>query len=283
MTRSNILRVAAGATMLGLLVLAIGATGEQLARQPLEAILADIPAAWYEGGWDKRAELLQLIAEHPTDALLCARAQFYVASQYYAERDHQRAIQEYQKLIREYPSAWLECQKAQFEIGQIYLYRLDNPDQALREYQRVIQDYPRGFMAARAQLMIGRAYRRLGDVALALEAYRKVSLDYPQYRHEVTEARIDEANLLMDHALADARIAASQQALSALKQAYLNCLAEDTALMEQIFEGVARAFRALDGSMARANAFIAYQRYGADGADGVSGSQDDLADPLKDF
>jgi hypothetical protein len=123
MTRSNMLRLVAGATMLGLLVVAMGATGEQLARQPLEAILADIPPAWYEGGWDKRAELTQFIEAHPADTLLCARAQFYIASQSYAERNHQQAIQEYQQLIREYPSAWLECQKAQFEIGQIYLYQ----------------------------------------------------------------------------------------------------------------------------------------------------------------
>ena len=287
MNRLTLVRISGAVVIAAVLFVGVRLTAEQVAQQPLEAIVARIPEAWHEGGWDELAALQAIIAAHPTDAGLCARAQDYVGAQYYANRDHQRAIQAFQEVIERYPSAWLECQKAQFEIGQMCLYRLDDPARAVGAYEQVIRGYPRSFMSARAQLMLGRTYRRLRDGQRARQAYEDVAGRYAEYPYEITEAEIDLADLLIEQALAagdpadvDASLRAS---LSALKRAYRTCPVEKVEFMRQVLDGVYRAFRALDGNAARGTAFIKYQRYGRPGEDGVIGSADDVDDPLKEF
>jgi tetratricopeptide (TPR) repeat protein len=228
------------------------------------------------------------MARHPTNVALCARGQYYIASQYYANRDHQRAIQEYRKLVTSYPSAWLECQKAQFELGQISLYRLDNPQQAISEYEHALQDYPRSFVTALAQLGLGRAYRRLGEAERATQAYHTLVTTLPEYAHEVTEAYLDLGHLSITQALTPGAASSTKdmvlrEAISTYKQAYLACPLETVDLMTQCLDNVYRTFRSLDGSFVRANAWVKYLKYGQAGLDGRLETADDLTDPLQGF
>jgi len=58
--------------------------------------------------------------------------------------------------------------------------------------------------------------------------------------------------------------------------------AADQNRLGQAVEQVAACLKAVDKDLGRANAFISFQKYGPAGADGKSGTQDDLANPLAD-
>lgn len=286
MKRLNLIISVVG--IIAMSVFLFGFVQANLPQEKLEAIKQDIPSEWWEGGWDKLSKLQELKDQYPDNIDIQAQAQYYTACQYYANKDHQRAIQEYQKLINTYPTAWQECQKAQFEIGQIYLYRLDNPQQAILEYQKAFQYYPKSFLTPMTKIGIARAYKRLGQYDLALEAYQAVLNDYPEYKRERTQANLDMAELLTEQALTKgtdeaARKARLAEAISSLKRAYLSCNIEDADLMKQTIDGVYRTFTCLDSNQTRANAFIRFQKYGPEGDDGIPGTRDDVIDPLRDF
>ena len=284
MQRVHALRVSGLGIVVCIFAFGFRVAAEQLAQQPLENILRDIPQDWQEGGWDKRQDLQQFIAQHADNAFLCARAQFYIAAQFYAERDHTHAIQAFEDLIRRYPSAWLECQKARFEVGQVYLFRLNDPKQALKAYQSAIEDFPESFISARALLMSGRAFDRMKETDAALEAFKKVIRDYAAYNREAAEAGIASGNLLIQTALASEEsknAEALKTAVATFRQALYACPPEESGCMKQAIDGVYRSLRVLDGNSNRADQFILYQKAGKSGEDGIPGTPDDLADPLE--
>ena len=265
-----------------------GFAAEQLTQEQVDAIVDDIPKDWHHGGWDKMADLKNVQTRFAGNTAVGARAQYYMASQLYGNRDPQKAIQEYQKLITNYPTSWLECQKAQFEIGQIQLYRLDKPAEAIQSAQKAIQAYPDSLITPKAQLLIARAYRRSRDDARALSEYQKLVAQYTQYNHEVTEAQIDLGNLFLEQAFAGAEPIGPtnsklKEAVSAYKKAYATCDVEDIELMKQAIDGIYRSLKAYDATVDRANAFVLFQQYGSMGQDRLPGTKDDLADPLKSF
>lgn len=51
---------------------------------------------------------------------------------------------------------------------------------------------------------------------------------------------------------------------------------------ERAASGLSSAFRGVDGNLARANGWLAFQRHGPVGPDGAPGTDDDLVDPLAD-
>ena len=266
----------------------VGFTSEQLSQEQVDAIVDDIPKEWHHGGWDKMADLKSVQARFATNTAVSARAQYYIASQLYANRDHQRAVEEYQKLIINYPTAWLECQKAQFEIGQIQLYRLDKPVDAIQSAQKAIQAYPDSMITPKAQLLIARAYRRLRDDVRATGEYKKLVSQYTQYNREVTEGHLDLGHLFLGQAFAGAEAIGPanlklKEAVSAYKKAYATCDVEDVELMKQAIDGIYRSLKAYDGNVDRANSFVLFQQYGTAGQDRLAGTQDDLVDPLKAF
>ncbi len=261
---------------------------EEAAEDQLIGILQSIPDNWWEGGWDKLAQLQDLIAQNPSNPSLCAQAQYWIGCQYYATRDHEKALQEYRNLINTYPSAWLQCQMAQYEIGQIYLYRLNNLDQAILEYGKALKSYPKSYVTPMSQLGIARAYRKLGKFQVAIREYKVLLNDYPEFKKETIQANLDLGVLLIEEALSEGTDATTQrqkltEAVSSFKRAFLACDLEDTELMKQSIDGIYRALRALDSNSIRANQFVKFQKYGPEGEDGIPRTQDDLQDPLKDF
>lgn len=276
-----------GTLVFALVIFSVGfIAGEVIMKKKIDIIKQRIPNQWWQGGWNEEPELQTIISQFPQDISQSAQAQYYIASQYYANRDHKKAIQEYKKLINNYPNAWLECQKAQFEIAQINLYRLNEPSTAILEYQKVINDYPESYIKAIAQMMIGRAYRRMKDYNNAFLEYGKVIQLYPSCRTEVTETHLDLADMSIEQAFT-AGIDDTQkqqylkEAISSCKKAYKLCPFDQVELMERSLDGVYRAFRCLDMNLARANQFIKFQKYGKAGMDGIEGTADDLTDPLE--
>jgi len=71
------------------------------------------------------------------------------------------------------------------------------------------------------------------------------------------------------------------KALIAAKRRYDT--ADNSRELEEAVRMVATALRAMDGNLVRVNAFLKFQKFGPAGADGVLGTDDDLANPLSDI
>ncbi|MFH2137682.1 MAG: tetratricopeptide repeat protein [Candidatus Omnitrophota bacterium] len=285
----NLSRFVMGVLVFTLAVFSFGfVAGEVVLQKKLDIVKQRIPNQWWNGGWDEEADLQDIIAQSGKDKSQKAQAQYYIAGQYYSNREHQKALQEYRKLIKDYPDAWLECQKAQFEIGQINLYRLNEPEEAIYEYRKIIDNYENSFMKPKAQLMIARAYRKQQQYDSALKEYSKVLELYPEYSSEVTETHLDIAEMKIVQAVLPGVSAVEKetllnQAILSFKKAYEICPLNHPEFMERALDGVCRAFRCLDMNLVRANNFVKFQKYGAAGADGTEGTDDDLINPLEEI
>ncbi len=273
------------ALILGLF--SFGLAFAQTAKGQLEAIKEGIPTSWWDGGWDKLSELQSFISEHRDESILCAEAQFYIACCYYGSGSYQEAIDAYQEILTSYPTVLSECYKAQFEIGQIYLHRLKDIPQAISAYRKVVAEYAEGFTAASAQVCLGKCYQYQKDYATALLEYQKVLNDYPEAQTQHIEALLAIGDMCIRESLSmkyeKDKKAKIGEALSAYKETYSACPIEKPRLTQCIINKIYGAFKELDMSMVRANQFIKYQKYGPAGEDGMSGTPDDLTDPLAEF
>lgn len=242
----------------------------------LSAITRDIPKFWWDGGWDKLKDLQDFISNNPNSPVLCARAQYYIGCYYYSKHDYQKAIDEYAKISILYPSVRNECLQSQYEIAQITLNCLNKPEKAIEEYRKVIALYPNDPASPASQLMIGRAYLRMKDVKKAKPEFQKVIDNYPSAKIQCSEACVEIGDLYFQDSL-------YKDAISFYKKAYLACPASDSAAMTRIMDKIYESLRNLDGSVARADQFIEYQKYGPAGQDKALSTADDLKNPLTEF
>jgi len=261
-------------------------SGQAIAQKKIDTIKQRIPNQWWYGGWDEKVELESILDDANTPKQQKAQAQYYISCQDSANRDYQKALQGFRRVIADYPEAWLECQKAQFEIGQIYMYRLNDCTVAIDEYQKVIDNYELSFVKAMSQMMIGRAYRRQKNYEAALKAYNKVAELYPSYLSEVTEANLDIGDMnieqiTMGEIKRNERDSKVKDSLAAYKKAYELSPIDNSEFMERALEGIHRSLRCIDGDLVRANKFVKYQKYGSAGVDGKVGTDDDLTNPLE--
>lgn len=221
----------------------------QTPEDELALIIQSIPDKWWEGGWDKMAELKDFILRHPDYPELCARAQFYLACNYRIKGDLEGALREYSALIAVYPQVTSECAKAQFEIAQIYFHLFNDIPKAISAYKKVITDYPDSLSAPLAQLGVARSYRRQQDHANALAEYQKVIDNYPQSNKQHIEAYMDMADIAEEQADIN-------NALSYYKSAYLICPLDDTETKEGITNAISNILNTKDIPAAQADEFI---------------------------
>ena len=281
-------RVFMGILVFTLSIFCVGfIAGEAITQKKIDLIKERIPNQWWYGGWNEENNCEDIISDSQGTEDQKAEAQYYIACQHYANNDHQLAIQEFRKLIQNYPNSWFQCQKAQFEIGQICLYRLNDPSAAIFEYQSAVNNYQDSYIKPLAQMMIGRAYRKQKQYDVALSEYEKVSLLYPAYLTEGTQASLDIASMFTEQAFGKVNKRAKESylndALLAYKDAYMKCPVNHPELMEQILDGIGRTFRCLDMNMIRSNEFIKFQKYGQAGIDGELSTDDDLTNPLEEI
>ncbi|MFH1776979.1 MAG: tetratricopeptide repeat protein [Candidatus Omnitrophota bacterium] len=285
----NSFKMITGILVFMLLIFSFGfVTGEVIGHKKIELIKQKIPHEWWHGGWEETEDFQSILSQTPQDKYQSAQAQYYLACQYYANRDHHRAVQEFRKLINDYPKAWFECQKAQFEIGQVYLYRLNQPSAAITEYEKVIDDYPDSPVKAMSQMMKGRAYYKQNNYHSALLEYEKVITEYPSYRTEVTETSLDIGDMKISQAYMENIDPAIheqylREAMISYQRAYRLCPLTHPELMERALDGIYRTFRCYDENLARANQFVKYQKYGKAGIDKTEGTTDDIKDPMESF
>ncbi len=253
------------------------------AEAELKAILDAIPNWWWDGGWDKLNELKDFISKHPDKPALCAQAQYYIGCYYYSIRNNDAAIRAYDTVISAYPSADAWRAKAQYEIAQIYLNCLHQPEAAIREYEKVLSNYQDMNLKPVAQLMIGKAYLELENYPEAEASFKKVITDYPQAKKQHSEVYLGLGDLSIQVGSSTSDKSKVSQAISYYKKAYLTCPQDEPGLLDYIIGKLYEAFKALDNSVARANTFVKYQKYGPQGEDGISGTKDDLTDPLTEF
>lgn len=154
----------------------------------LKRITDSIPAEWWYEGWNKLGELREFISENPDDIASCAKAQRYLGHYYQSKRQYQDAIDEYNKVIELYPSITTECAKAQFEIGDLIICAFNKPEEAIVEYRKVMENYPSNDIAPMCQLMIGKAYMKLGDMKQAEIELQRVIDNYPSAKAQTKEA-----------------------------------------------------------------------------------------------
>ncbi len=251
-------------------------SAEKNADTELSSITKDIPGMWWDGGWDKLSELQNFILDHPKNQAQCARAQYYIGCYYYSKQEFQKAIDAYKVVISSYPSVKSDCSNAQFEIAQITLNSFNKPKDAIQEYKKVISSYPDTWPAGVSQLEIGRSYRKLQNNNQAKIELQKVVDKYPFAQKQQTEALIELGDIAVSSG-------AGKEAVSYYKKAYSLCPLDDLNTLTQIIDKICQGFKALDNSVARANQFIKYQKYGPAGEDKVMSTKDDLVNPLADF
>jgi len=271
------------------LIFSIKVISAQTARSTLDDIIAGIPEKWWDGGWDKISDLTDFINSEPhSNNEAVAKAKYWIGCNYYANREHKQAIDEFESLIKQYPDAWFACAMAQFEIGQVYLYRVYDYQKALEAYNKVITEYPICEVTPQAQRMIAYTYLQSGDHETAKTEYEKLIRNYPNNKLETAKAYWEMGEMFFNESL-DKKLTQEQKdqklkdALSAYKQANLYCPSDESDLDEWTVDSIVRAFRYLDGNSKRSDAFVEYQRYAATGDSTGLTDKSAITDPLAEF
>jgi tetratricopeptide (TPR) repeat protein len=108
------------------------------------------------------------------------RYQIKVAEKYYTQGNYKVAAIEYEKFLTLYekslaaPYAQLMWSHCQVKQRKVYT--------AIRDGFRSVIDYwPESHEAAKASLLIGKSYKRVGELKNAIKAYRRTVLDHPAH------------------------------------------------------------------------------------------------------
>ncbi|OGH60355.1 MAG: hypothetical protein A3G34_09955 [Candidatus Lindowbacteria bacterium RIFCSPLOWO2_12_FULL_62_27] len=148
-------------------------------REELQQILNQIPAEWWNGGWDKLAELESFIQAYPDKPELCATAQFYIGAYYNGVKQYEKSVEAHQTLLTKYPTA-KECVKSLWEIGYIQQHRLKNLSEALQAYKRIINQYGESAETPKAMLAAGIIYHRAKQPDVAIQTYQDLIRAHPE-------------------------------------------------------------------------------------------------------
>lgn len=259
-------------TMIAMTASVHSVLADTTAEQELQTLVQDIPEDWWEGGWDKQEELEAFITKYSAETELCAKAQYYIGGFYYSKKEYNKAIEAYKDVARWFPEAPYAAD-AQFEIGQLYLNTMNDPAQAVEYYKKVISSSPTAHLTHVAQLMLGRAYKQMGDIKNATAAYNTLLTNYPLAKRQHVEALIDLGDIALDNNNA-------REALLYYKQAFLGLPAGELDLLQKVLDRIYYGFKNLDLSIVRANQFMKFQKYGPNGEDGIPNTKDDLTNPL---
>lgn len=91
---------------------------------------------------------------------------------------YQKAVQLFESLLARYPDHSLR-RKAQYQLGNIYFYKLNQPEQALDYAQKLYEQSPQSKYSMKALELIGYIYdKSLNRCLDGAEAYRLLLQDY---------------------------------------------------------------------------------------------------------
>jgi tetratricopeptide (TPR) repeat protein len=96
----------------------------------------------------------------------------------YQNDEYQRAVELFERILEEYPDHNLS-RKARYELGQLYLYKLKQPQKALKHLQDLYAQSDPGKYSLEALKLIGHIYETsLNSCLEGIEAYRLLIQDY---------------------------------------------------------------------------------------------------------
>jgi tetratricopeptide (TPR) repeat protein len=96
----------------------------------------------------------------------------------YQTGKYQKAVQLFEMILTKYPENVL-ARKAHYQLGNIYFYKLGQPQMALKHLQDLYTQSPQGKNALKALELIGYIYdKSLNKCLDGIEAYRKLIRDY---------------------------------------------------------------------------------------------------------
>lgn len=143
-----------------------------------------------EGEFNNAARAYRsLIKAYPTSPL-AAKSQEKIASCYEREGLLYEAFKAYQKLIEQYPQEidFDAILKEQYRIGELFISGkkrklwkfsiIPAQDKGIEILQTIVKNAPYSEIAPQAQFKIGYAYKRMGKLTEAVEAYKKVVEEY---------------------------------------------------------------------------------------------------------
>ena len=111
----------------------------------------------------------------------------------YQAEDYQQAADLFETILEKYPDHNLST-KARFELGNIYFYKLKQPENALKHLQDLYAKSEPGTYALESLKLIGYIYdKSLNDCLKGVEAYRLIlehyasAVDAAEYRYNIGE------------------------------------------------------------------------------------------------
>ncbi len=111
----------------------------------------------------------------------------------YQAEDYQQAADLFETILEKYPDHNLSF-KARFELGNIYFYKLKQPENALKHLQDLYAQSEPGTYALESLKLIGYIYdKSLNDCLKGVEAYRLIleqyasAVDAAEYRYNIGE------------------------------------------------------------------------------------------------
>ncbi|GAK49715.1 TPR repeat protein [Candidatus Moduliflexus flocculans] len=111
----------------------------------------------------------------------------------YQTEDYQQAADLFEIILQKYPDQNLSL-KARFELGNIYFYKLKQPENALKHLQELYAKSEPGTYALESLKLIGYIYdKSLNDCLKGVEAYRLIleqyasAVDAAEYRYNIGE------------------------------------------------------------------------------------------------
>jgi len=186
-------------------------------------------------------------------------------------QDHEGAAAVYEKLLDELPKA--DSRRAQAYMGLAMLYAQQNSNEkAVEIYKRMATDRAVGASyQATASRQLFQLQRQANDNAGIIRLAQELIAAQPA-------GVLDSTNILGD--LVDAFIneGRTDEALAMGRACFRLTLMAGANSSEAVLS-VVRAFKAREGSLRSANAYIAFVENGPEGPDGKLGTADDLKDP----
>ncbi len=96
----------------------------------------------------------------------------------YQAEDYRKASELFERILKKYPDHSL-CRKAHLKLGNIYLYKLKQPEKALKHLQHLYANSQPGTYSMEALKLIGHIYdMSLNNCPKGIEAYRLLIQEY---------------------------------------------------------------------------------------------------------
>lgn len=230
----------------------------------------------YPEAWE---EARQVLETSPDDDGRVAEALWHMKDAKWRVSDFEKCFEAVKQLSA--PKYLAGLGSRQYDVRRAYgdcLMRLERYGEAATHYEKIAREHDDHRFRQECLLRAASAYTSAKLYDKGLAACERVFLEHPQLADRWYSAQRQIVTLLQGQGKFKEAIHAARICLDAVSDAryFDRHLGDVVRIIAELFKGV-------DHSVARANQFINYQRFGPAGEDGKPGTADDLADPLAAF